>query len=78
VLVEHCLDLRCARAPVEPPDGLAVLDQHEGRHALDRELLNEVGALVDVEQTDLRAGANSAWSRGARWLVQRRLLEKTN
>jgi hypothetical protein len=34
------------------------------------------GALVDVEQTDLRAGANSAWSRGARWLVQRRLLDK--
>ena len=33
------------------------------------------GALVDVEQTDLRAGANSAWSRGARWLVQRRLLD---
>jgi hypothetical protein len=36
------------------------------------------GALVDVEQTDLRAGANSAWSRGARWLIQRRLLEKPN
>jgi hypothetical protein len=36
------------------------------------------GALVDVEQTDLRAGANSAWSRGARWLIQRRLLEKEN
>jgi hypothetical protein len=36
------------------------------------------GALVDVEQTDLRAGANSAWSRGARWLVQRRLLEQAN
>ena len=36
------------------------------------------GALVDVEQTDLRAGANSAWSRGARWLIQRRLLEKDN
>jgi hypothetical protein len=34
------------------------------------------GELVDVEQTDLRAGANSAWSRGARWLIQRRLLEK--
>jgi hypothetical protein len=34
------------------------------------------GALVDVQQTDLRAGANSAWSRGARWLVQRRLLEQ--
>jgi hypothetical protein len=33
------------------------------------------GALVDVEQTDLRAGANSAWSRGARWLIQRRLLD---
>jgi len=36
------------------------------------------GALVDVEQTDLRAGANSAWSRGARWLIQRRLLEPPN
>jgi len=36
------------------------------------------GALVDVEQTDLRAGANSAWSRGERWLIERRLLEKTN
>src|SRR6059058_1491186 len=31
------------------------------------------GALVDVERTDLRMGANSAWSRGARWLIQRRL-----
>jgi hypothetical protein len=36
------------------------------------------GALVDVEQTDLRAGANSAWSRGARWLIERRLLESAN
>ena len=36
------------------------------------------GALVDVEQSDLRMGANSAWSRGARWLIQRRLLEKPN
>ena len=36
------------------------------------------GALIDVQQTDLRAGANSAWSRGARWLIQRRLLEKAN
>jgi hypothetical protein len=36
------------------------------------------GALVDVEQTDLRAGANSAWSRGARWLIQRRLLERSD
>jgi hypothetical protein len=36
------------------------------------------GALVDVQQTDLRAGANSAWSRGARWLIQRRLLEKAD
>jgi Protein of unknown function (DUF2380) len=34
------------------------------------------GALVDVQQTDLRMGANVAWSRGARWLIQRRLLEK--
>jgi hypothetical protein len=34
------------------------------------------GEVVDVEQTDLRAGANSAWSRGARWLIQRRLLDK--
>jgi hypothetical protein len=36
------------------------------------------GALVDVEQTDLRAGDNLAWSRGARWLIQRRMLEKAN
>ncbi len=36
------------------------------------------GELVDVEQTDLRAGANSAWSRGARWLIERRLLERSN
>ena len=34
------------------------------------------GALIDVEQTDLRMGANVAWSRGARWLVQNRLLER--
>ena len=34
------------------------------------------GGLVDVQQTDLRMGANVAWSRGARWLIQRRLLEK--
>jgi hypothetical protein len=33
------------------------------------------GALVDVEQTDLRMGANVAWSRGARWLIENRLLE---
>ena len=36
------------------------------------------GALVDVEQTDLRAGDTLAWSRGARWLIQRRLLDKAN
>ena len=34
------------------------------------------GAIVDAEQTDLRMGANVAWSRGARWLIQRRLLEQ--
>ena len=34
------------------------------------------GAMVAVEQTDLRMGANVAWSRGARWLIQRRLLEQ--
>lgn len=33
------------------------------------------GAVVDTEQTDLRMGANVAWSRGARWLIQNRLLE---
>jgi hypothetical protein len=36
----------------------------------------QTGALVDVEQTDLRAGANTAWSRGARWLIERRLLDQ--
>jgi Protein of unknown function (DUF2380) len=35
------------------------------------------GALVDVKQTDLRLGANVAWSRGARWLIENRLLEQT-
>jgi hypothetical protein len=34
------------------------------------------GALVDVEQTDLRMGANVAWSRGVRALIQRQLLER--
>ena len=34
------------------------------------------GALVDVKQTDLRMGANVAWSRGARWLIENRLLEQ--
>jgi hypothetical protein len=35
------------------------------------------GALVDVKQTDLRMGANVAWSRGARWLIENRLLQQT-
>jgi len=34
------------------------------------------GTLVDTEQTDLRMGANVAWSRGARWLIQNRLLDR--
>jgi hypothetical protein len=34
------------------------------------------GALLDVRQTDLRMGANVAWSRGARWLIENRLLEQ--
>ena len=34
------------------------------------------GALVDVKQTDLRMGANVAWSRGARWLIENRLLQQ--
>ena len=34
------------------------------------------GALVDVKQTDLRMGANVAWSRGARWLIENCLLEQ--
>ena len=34
------------------------------------------GAMVDAGQTDLRMGANVAWSRGARWLIQNRLLER--
>jgi hypothetical protein len=34
------------------------------------------GTLVDVQQTDLRMGANVAWSRGARWLIENRLLER--
>jgi Protein of unknown function (DUF2380) len=34
------------------------------------------GALVSVEQTDLRIGANYSWNRGAAWLIKNRLLEK--
>ena len=34
------------------------------------------GALIAVEQTDLRMGANYSWDRGAAWLIKRRLLEK--
>ena len=34
------------------------------------------GAIVAVAQTDLRMGANVAWSRGARWLIENRLLEQ--
>ena len=34
------------------------------------------GAMVDVEQSDLRMGANVAWSRGVRWLIENRLLEQ--
>jgi hypothetical protein len=36
------------------------------------------GTIVAVEQTDLRMGANVAWSRGARWLIQNRLLERAD
>ena len=35
------------------------------------------GAIVAVGQTDLRMGANVAWSRGARWLIENRLLAST-
>jgi len=34
------------------------------------------GAIVAVKQTDLRMGANVAWSRGVRWLIENRLLEQ--
>ena len=34
------------------------------------------GAPIDVEQTDLRIGANYSWDRGAAWLIKNRLLEK--
>jgi hypothetical protein len=34
------------------------------------------GALIAVEQTDLRMGANYSWGRGATWLIKNRLLEK--
>jgi Protein of unknown function (DUF2380) len=34
------------------------------------------GALISVERTDLRMGANYSWDRGAAWLIKNRLLEK--
>ena len=33
------------------------------------------GALIAIEQTDLRMGANHSWNRGAAWLIENRLLE---
>ncbi len=36
----------------------------------------QTGALVSVEQTDLRIGANYSWYRGAAALIKTRLLEK--
>ena len=33
-------------------------------------------ALISVERTDLRMGANYSWDRGAAWLIKNRLLEK--
>jgi hypothetical protein len=36
----------------------------------------QTGAVIAVEQTDLRIGANYSWNRGAMWLIQRRLLDK--
>lgn len=35
------------------------------------------GKLIDVEQTDLRIGANYSWNRGAIWLIRRKLLDKS-
>ncbi len=32
--------------------------------------------LIDVEQTDLRIGANYSWDRGAAWLIKNKLLDK--
>ena len=34
------------------------------------------GAAIDVEQTDLRIGANYSWDRGTAWLIQRKLLDR--
>jgi hypothetical protein len=36
----------------------------------------KTGSVIDVEQTDLRIGANYSWNRGAVWLIQRKLLDK--
>ena len=36
----------------------------------------QTGSPIDVEQTDLRIGANYSWDRGAAWLIKNRLLEK--
>ena len=44
-----------------------------GRLSKDRDA--RTGALVSVQQTDLRIGANYSWSRGAAWLVKNRLLD---
>ena len=49
VRLEHRLDPRRGRAPVEPRDDALLDDERERRHLLDAEALGEVGPVVDVD-----------------------------
>ena len=57
MLLEEPLDLRHARAAVDPVDEALLLHQHERRHLLDAELLPQPGVLVDVDATNVQAPA---------------------
>src|SRR5256885_6826503 len=46
---EHALDLRSARASLDPVDDALALDEDERRHGLDQETLGKLRPLLDVD-----------------------------
>jgi hypothetical protein len=55
MLLEHRLDARCARAPLDACNRLTTRDEHHGGRDLHCEFRDEVGTLVDVDLYDAKA-----------------------
>ena len=53
--LEHHLDLRHVRAPVEPVDDPLLDDEYERRHLLDAEALQELRVLVGDDALEAQA-----------------------